>query len=475
MTAGATVRAGIFDRIIGLLGVIDRMRGVPSDESVEGLFKLLPPEPRHNLAVLFEPHVREAGVAFLRMVKDWAFRARAARAEGRKVIFVPFNFPPDLVLAFDNAVPLTTEVLTTLAAVGLQGGGERYWEHLMGLGLPDHICSSNSIEIGSLLSGVDLVPDAIISAAPGGCDANSKIHELAAHRLGIPQFLLEKPVDDSPEGHALYRVAFHRLIAQLEDFLGERLDEAKLRRLLAGANRCTELYWEIFELHKARPSPVPNIFRMLLSPTRYCLWGTPPAIEALEVMTRTARRRYDAGARAPGSERARALWAYTSYYFSPSELHGWMERQGYTFLADVLDLYAPRPIDLTSRDSMVDGMIEAAWDYPMNRQMASSSMSGAWARDVLHNVRELGADCVIYCGHNACKQTWSVVSILGDELARVGVPLLVLHGDSWMKTTTPIATIQEDIDAFMRSAVIGRRAAGGRRRLRRRPPAGGSA
>jgi hypothetical protein len=213
---------------------------------------------------------------------------------------------------------------------------------------------------------------------------------------------------------------------------------------------------------------------MLLSPVRYCLWGTPPAIEAMEAMARTARRRHDTGARAPGSERARVLWAYTSYYFSPSELHGWMERRGYTFLADVLDLYAPAPIDLSSWDSMVDGMVAAAWDYPMNRQMGSSSMSGAWARDVLHSVRELGADCVIYCGHNACKQTWSVVSILGDELARAGVPLLVLHGDSWMKTTTPIAVLQEEIEAFMRTSVIGRRAAGGRRRLRRRPPAGGS-
>jgi benzoyl-CoA reductase/2-hydroxyglutaryl-CoA dehydratase subunit BcrC/BadD/HgdB len=468
------VRAGLFERAVGLFGLIDGMRGVPSDESIEGLLRLLPPDPRRNLAAFFEPHVREAGVSFLRMVKDWMFHARDARAAGRKVILVPFNFPPELVLAFDNAVPLTSEVLTTIAAVGLEGGGERYWEHMMGLGLPDHICSANSVELGSVLSGIDLVPDAIISAAPGGCDANSKIHELVSRVLGIPQLLIEKPVDDSPEGHALYDVYFRQLIERLEDFLDERLDEDKLRRLLARANRCTELYWELYELHKPRPCPVPNIYNLFLAPVRFCLWGSDQAIETLETMVRTSRRRLEERAYPAPVERARALWAYTSYYFDVNELHGWMERQGYTFLADVLDLYHPRPIDLRSRDSMIDGMIAAAWSYPMNRQMGASSMSGAWVRDVAHGVRDLDADCVIFCGHDACKQSWSVVSILGDELERMGVPLLVLHGDSWLKTVTPIAVLQEEITAFMETRVVGRRRGAGRRRLRRRSTTEGS-
>lgn len=462
------VRAGLYHRIIEIFGLIEGIKRIPSDEEVEGLLSVLPADVHNNLAPFFEPHVRAAGVPFLRSVMRWLYRARDARAEGRKVILVPFNFPPELVLALPGAEPLTSEVLTTLSSVGLQGGGERYWDLMMSLGLPDHICSSNSIEIGSILSGEDLVPDAIISAAPGACDANSKIHEFISNHLDIPQFLLEKPVDDSPEGRAQYALYFHKLVADLEQFTDTPLDEDQLRALLARANRCSELYWELYELHKARPCPVPNLFNLFLAPLRFCSWGTDEAIETLEAMVEISAARHDQHVYPAPEERARVLWAYTSYYFDITGLHHWMEQRGYTFLADVLDLYAPQPMDLTSTQTMLDGMITTAWNYPMNRQMAAPSMSLAWVRDVVFSAQDLGADCVVYCGHDACKQTWSVVSILREQLLRqAGIPLLILHGDSWMKTTTPITAIQKDIDAFINGVVRGKRK--GKRRLRRRP------
>jgi benzoyl-CoA reductase/2-hydroxyglutaryl-CoA dehydratase subunit BcrC/BadD/HgdB len=462
------VHGGLFNRVLGVFETLEGIRRIPSDEEAEGLLRVLPPEVSNNLSPFFEPHVRAAGVPFLHSLMRWLYRIRDAKDEGRKVILVPFNFPPDLVMAFDGAEPMTSEVMTTLAAVGLQGGGERYWDLMMSLGLPDHICSSNSVEIGSVLSGEDLVPDAIISAAPGGCDANSKIHEFLSNYLDIPQFLLEKPVDDSPEGRAQFAVYYRKLIADLEGYLGERLDEHRLRALLTGANRCTELYWELYELHKARPCPVPNIFALFLAPLRFCSWGTPEAIEVLEGMVAVSRARLERGAYPADRERARILWAYTSYYFDLTGLHSWMERRGYTFLFDVLDLYMPQPIDLSSMDTMIDGLIATTWDYPMNRQMAAPSMSHAWTRDVAHTARELEADCVIYCGHDACKQTWSVVSILREQLMKQsGIPLLILHGDSWMKTTTPITAIQKDIDEFVNGVVLRKRR--GRRRLRKRP------
>lgn len=457
---------GLFTRILGLLELVDRLPDNLSDEETAGLLKLLPPESQANMRSVFAPHVREAGIAFLKTMSLWMRRARQARAMGRKVILVPFNFPPDLVNCFANAVPLTSEVLSSMAAMALEGGGERYWDVCMSLGLPDHICSSNSIEIGAILGG-DFAPDAIISAAPGGCDANAKVHEFAAEYLGIPQFILEKPVDDSPAGHRLYRTYFRKLISQLEDFTGETLSEERMRRVLTGANRCTELYWELWETNKARPAPAPNMFSVFLAPLRFCMWGDPEAIRALEIMVRIAKQRLAAGATAGSREIARVLWAYTSYYFDVTNLHHWMELQGYTHLADVLDLYNPQPVDTTSKESMIEAMIAAAWDYPMNRQMAAPSMSEAWIQDMVHVARELGADCLIHCGHDACKQSWSVVSILREEMMkRAGLPVLVLHGDSWRKTTTPITVIQREIDEFIRQVVAKKRV--GQKRIRRR-------
>ncbi len=465
------VHAGIMDRGLKLFGLLEKLQGVPSDEELEGLLRLLPPDSRENIGALLAPEMREAGLVFLDMIRQWMYAARDARSLSpkKKVILVPFNFPPDLVHLFDSAVPLTTEVLTTVAALALPGGAERYWEFMQSLGLPDHICSANSVEVASLLSGKDFLPDAIISAAPGACDANAKVHEFLSHYQGIPQFILEKPVDDTPEGKAFYSRYFRTLIRQLEEFTGEQLNEDRVRGVVERGNRCTELYWELFEYRKMRPCPVPNLFNLFLSPVRFCMWGTEPGIRTLETMVDTVRRLHEAGVYPAAEERCRVLWAYTSFYFNVSELHRWMGKKGWSFLADVLSLYMPQPIDTSTMDTMIDGLVTAAWEYPMNRQMGTSSMSRAWVADMVWAAREMGADCVVHCGHDACKQTWSVVSILGEELMnQAQVPLLVLHGDSWMKTTTPITVIQQEMEEFIGNVVLGKKRT--RRKVRRRRP-----
>ena len=464
------VHGGIIQRGLDLFGLIQKIGATPSDAELTGLLGLLPADVARNLAALLGAGYRDAGMVLLDTLREWLFAARDARAEGKKVVLVPFNFPPDLVHAFEGLVPLTTELLTTVASVALPGGAERYWDLMQSLGLPDHVCSANSVEIASALSGLDLEPDAIISAAPGACDANSKVHELLSQWAGIPQYLLEVPVDDTPEGKAVYGAYFRQLIGQLETLSGEALDTDRLRQVVTLGNRCTELYWELFELRKQRPLPVPNVFNLFLSAVRFAAWGTPAAVRLLEAMVDTARARHEGGIYPAPEERVRVMWAYTSYYFDLEGLHRWMERRGYSFLADVLSFYAPQPIDDTDREAMIDGLVTAAWDYPMNRQMGRSSMSAAWVEDIVFASRELGADCVIYCGHDACKQTWSVVSILGEELRkRAGIPLLVLHGDSWLRTTTPMGVLQQEIEEFVQNVVLRKKRP--RRRVRRRGPA----
>lgn len=93
-------------------------------------------------------------------------------------------------------------------------------------------------------------------------------------------------------------------------------------------------------------------------------------------------------------------------------------------------------------------------------------MAMGWSDDVILATKELGADCAIYPGHHACKQTWSSASILREELMkRQGVPLLILQADSWLKRTTPISVIQQQVDEFIKNVVAPKRS--GRKKVRR--------
>jgi hypothetical protein len=46
--------------------------------------------------------------------------------------------------------------------------------------------------------------------------------------------------------------------------------------------------------------------------------------------------------------------------------------------------------------------------------------------------------------------------------------LLILQGDSWLKRTTPISVIQEQIDEFIKNVVLPKQT--GRKKVRRRAP-----
>lgn len=459
---------GLFDRVANQIAFLNLL----PEPILKGMGNLLLKlkilsEDKHNaLSAFFAPQNQEASLSFLKMISKWILQAKNASREGKKVILVPFNFPPEIIHAFEGAVPLTSEVLSTLGVVALKGQGEPYWEMAMGLGLPDHMCSANTIELGSMLGCEDFKPQALISAAPGGCDVNSKIHEFVSHYLGIPQFFLQKPPEDSGRGFKQYTLYLTQLIKQLEEFLDEKLTEDKLRRVIEKANRCTELYLELWDLHKAVPCPVPNLFSLFLYGTRFTMWGTDEAINTLQTMVNIVKKRLAEKAYPAEKELVRAIWCYTSYYFDFLHFFNWMEEQGYTHLGDGLDLCFPQFIDTSNMDTMIKGLALSAWNMPMTRQVGGESMSRSWTEDVIWAAKDLGADCVIYCGHHSCKQTWSVVSILRNELLkRAGLPLLVLQGDAWIKKMTPMSVIQEEIDEFMKNVILRKNKA--KRKVRR--------
>ena len=151
--------------------------------------------------------------------------------------------------------------------------------------------------------------------------------------------------------------------------------------------------------------------------------GRPEAVHTLEVMVDIAKKRLAAGEYPAPEEKARCGWLYVGYYTDFGGLFNWMEEQGYTYLFDVLDLFFPEPIPTGSKSEMLEGICKAARTFPMTKQMGATSMSVAWIDDAVQLAREMGANCAIFAGHHACKQTWSVISIVQKELMeRAGAP-----------------------------------------------------
>jgi len=454
---------GLFDRAYGLFALVKTLPDDMSDAEVEGLFHVLPGDLRSTLASILHRRHRRAGMHFLKMIATWLEEAMGARQRGQKLLLGTFNYLPEFIHAFRGAVLLTSEVVTTLGVVSLEGQGERYWDYAMGLGIPDFLCSANTIALGSVLTGSDIIPDGIVQTAPGACDANSKIHEFVAREYGIPQFFIEKPNYADRRGREQYQRNFEACVKQLEDFIGEKLDEERLREVLESANRCTELYYELWDLRKLVPCPVPNIFSLFTFATRFTMWGREEGVRLLSTMVDTVKEIMEKGDYV-AEERARTIWTYLPYFFDFSGFYNWLEEQGIVYMTDVLMACFPNIIDTTDMDSMLRGLAESAWNMPMTRQMGGDSMMVRWLDDIVFCVNDLGANAAIYCGHHSCKQTWSVVAAVRNEIQkRAGVPTLCLQGDSWIRRMTPISVLQEEISSFVDN-VVARKPRGARRK-----------
>ncbi len=458
--------AGLFGRLEQILRIICKLPDSLSDAEVEGLREVLPPDTAQAIRAVFAPHVRPVSLPFLKHTGRWLAEVRQAREQGRKVILIPFNFPPEVIRVFKGAVPLTSEVLTTLGVATLEGQGERYWDKAMELGIPDFLCSSSTVALGSLMSGEDFQPDAIVQSTAGACDANSKIHEFAALHMGLPQFFVERPTDSSPRGREQHWRYFQRFMSELAEFVGEDLDEDHMRRVLEHGNQAAEQYYDLYDLHRFSPCPVPNLFSLYSYSVRFSLWGTPEATSLMRAMVELSEQRRRRGEYPAPKEVARCIWLYVGYYFDLWGLFNWMEQRGISYLQDALSLYNPRHVDTSSTESMLRGLAQGAFDYPMTRQMGADSMTVAWREDMIHAIKDLDANVALYSGHHSCKQTWSVFARVRNEVTeRTGVPVLTLQGDSWNRQMTPISVLQDEIGAFVDTVVARKR----RRRRRRKP------
>jgi len=447
-------KEGLIDRAFETFAIVDLLPDDMTDDELDGILHVLPGDLQKTMRAFLAPRIRKTSILFFKRMNDWLKGAYRTKQEGGKVFLVPFNFPPETVYLFEGAWPMTSEVLSTLGVLALEGQGERYWDYAMGMGLPDFACSANMIEVGSVLTEADFKPDVIISDCFGSCDINSKTHEFLARYMDIPLLFLEKPVDNSERGINQYYKYFFKLVEEMEEFLGQKLDEDRMREVLGLANQASELYWELWDLHKFRPCPVPNLFSLMTYGTRFTKWGTQDAIDVIQSMVNVSKQRLQNGEYPAAEEVARSLWTYTSYYYDTAGLFNWMEENGITHLGDGLDLVFPIAIDLTSRETMLRGVAEIARNMPMTRQMGADSMSVQWLEDVTWAAKELDADCCIYCGHHSCKQTWSGASVMRSELMkREKIPTLILQGDSWIKRMTPISVLQESIEEFVKNVV----------------------
>jgi benzoyl-CoA reductase/2-hydroxyglutaryl-CoA dehydratase subunit BcrC/BadD/HgdB len=346
--------------------------------------------------------------------------------EGLPVIGHHFSFPTEYLYCFD-CVPVCIEATSYLLAALLPHGSEPFYDLITNWGHPFHTCSSQKGVLGMTLDDLFKFDAIITPTAP--CDNTYASYPFFQYHKKIPLLTPDLPFLKEEKSYVYHGEQIKISLDKLGEIIGQEPDYERLRKVLEIENKVTTLQLELFELKKAVPSPVENMFNAMAAAAAIYLSGREDKINFYKDMLAIAKMRYKKGTHYGGEEKIRSIWPYMIIFFDLA-LCEWADRElGMSILFDIFNYNFADLIDTKSDDeTMFYGMAKKAMEAPMTKQ--SAEFYYPFIDDCVKLAKDYSTDCFIFTSHIGCKQFGSVPQILREALRdEVGIPMLLIDVD----------------------------------------------
>ena len=263
---------------------------------------------------LVEDILPEHGIPSLRMglkhiksvISDFILKER----KGLPIVGHHFSFPTEFLYAFD-CVPVCVEATSYLLSALLPDGSEPYYDLITNWGHPFHTCSSQKGTMGMTLDDLFQFDAIITPTAP--CDNTYASYPFFRYHKKIPLITPDLPFLKDDKSYPYLGEQIKLGLEELGRVIGQEPDYEKLRSALEIENKIFSMQMEIFELKKALPCPVENMFNAMAAAASIYLSGLPEKITFYEEMLRIAKQRYALKEHHAGEEKIRSIWPCTKY------------------------------------------------------------------------------------------------------------------------------------------------------------------
>jgi benzoyl-CoA reductase/2-hydroxyglutaryl-CoA dehydratase subunit BcrC/BadD/HgdB len=307
-------------------------------------------------------------------------------------------------------------------------------------GVPQTLCSYHKVLLGAVLSGV-VPPPRFVASTSLACDANLNTFRTIAGHYGVPHFVVDVPGVCTGETIDYVAGQLREVASGLEETMGRRLDEDRLRAVVRSANRSIHLHREHlrFLAGKAMPCDLTSEMNKIF-PT-HVLLGTPEAEAYFRLLLEDTRRA------APSRGETRILWAHTIPYWQDSIRGLFNSDHCRQLVACDLNLDFLEELDEARPfESMANRLLTHMLNGPAERR----------AGRLTEMARELNAAGVVYFCHWGCKQTLGAARLIQERLEREGFPVLVLDGDGCDRKNTNEGQMHTRLQAFLEMLEWGR-------------------
>jgi len=368
--------------------------------------------------------------------------------EGVPVVGYHFAFQADYLKCFD-CVPICIEGVSYYLGTLLINGVEKYYDLIGNWGHPFHTCSAQKGAMGMSLENLYQFDAIITPTAP--CDSTCASYPFFKLEKKIPMIIADMPFVHNENSYNYYAKQLKLSLNRLGKVIGQQPDFHKMKEALEIENEVSKLRMELFDLIKAVPSPIENIFNPISAASTILISGAPENISFYRRILEIAKNRYKNKEHHGGEERVRSIWPYMLTFFDIS-LCEWLDRNlGMSVLLDIFNYNLSDPVDTKSDiDTLFYGMAKKAMGWPMIKQ--STEFYYPFLDDCITMAKDFNADCFIYTQSIACKQFGGVPQLLREALMdEVGIPMMIIDFDVGDARMTSTKAFKDKISMFVQT------------------------
>lgn len=369
-----------------------------------------------------------------------------------------FCFPPELFYMLD-IYPMCQELGSLLTCIiNIASISSEYIDIAEEAGISSHECNAQKVWLGAILKGQAPKPDAIIySSQP--CDSTNNQYQIMQSWYKVPTFTIDIPYWSYELDNAYYNEdllpyianQLKKLINFLEKISGNEAEEEKMKHIFMLSNEARENILEIQELAKHVPSPITSLIPILNYAALLSSAGLPITVEHTKEIKDYVKEMVKRGLgginlayRGKKEEKFRVV---SLYPFNPSIIE-WIERKYEAVLVqDMLGFQLAKPVNLSSKESILEDLGKTVLDMPMARQ--SRGPMEFYFDDMIRIGKEYKADCYIFGGHVGCKHSWGGIKLLTDMIKEeTGLQTLIFETDVFDPRVGNTAEIKKKIKLF---------------------------
>jgi len=294
------------------------------------------------------------------------------------------------------------------------------------------ICSYARTDLGSVLSGRtpvgNLPPPDLLLCSTNICQTVLYWYRVLADHFGCPLVLVDTPFlyDDTAEPHqvAYVRRQLEEIVPIAEQVAGREFSETVLSEVIGRAKRASDLWMEILQRARHRPSPLTAFDGFINMGPIVDLRGDRQTVDFYEGMLAELDERIDRGIGAVREERYRVLWDNLPIWYRIGPFSRWLAERGVNVVASTYTHAWGELAEMMDADRPFDAMARVYLHPILNR-------SAGHKLDVMRRmVDDFSVDGVILHSDRSCKP-YSLGQIdQRDRLVnQVGIPALLLEAD----------------------------------------------